>query len=236
MAVQPDVDIIPCAMVARNHPWNSPQHRPWNIDQRRPSNHFRIARRFSCLIAVMAAASTVASLSGCQKPRSEVRLFHPDSSGAEQSLALHSDWACFSRSADGETRVLLEWGLPGARYGKRHYALYLRFPTGRGIHTIDASAVNDELAGGFFLQHTGKRRGMTPVVLGRISTKGGKQLRGDLELKCDDGTELHGTFRAAQSDYALAFFERDHAADVESALAVLTATPTNDDRAHARRD
>ncbi|MCH7814327.1 MAG: hypothetical protein IID40_09940, partial [Planctomycetes bacterium] len=125
-----------------------------------------------------------------------------------------SAWARFALSEQDGDRLLLGWPLPGARTGRRHYQLYLRFPPRSGDFAADPSVGSADLTG-FLIQHLGRQADLTRIEAGSLSIGGGDQRRtGRYDLTFADGTALRGRFRANWSDLALRFFEDDHAGDL----------------------
>jgi hypothetical protein len=166
---------------------------------------------------LMTAFGTVCG--GCG-PYARVEMYQPRQDGSEQLLELESPWAEFAVGASEGDRLLLAWPLPGSRFGPKQYLLYLRFPAGGGEFGAGSDAGAAGEAAGFLIQRAGRLAGLTAVTRGRLAITGAPKTRtGQLYLKCADGTEIRGAFRAARSDLAVQFFEDDHRADVTSLTA-----------------
>ncbi len=195
----------------------------------------RVRSRFT-LFGIALVLAVVAA--GCSKPHATVELFHPFESGRQQSVQLESEWAHYD-GAEGDSvgRLLCEWPLPGSRYGKKEYELYLRLPATGGVFEVGAPIdafttdtiakdsiaaqleAGPEVVSGFLIQRTGRLRGVTHVSAGRVELKGGKVCRGRLELICADQTEIVGDF-VAKPGYDMTPFERKHQLDVANAKIV----------------
>lgn len=178
---------------------------------------------------------------GCSSPRATVELFHPFEIGLQESVELDSEWAHYD-SGDAVAQLLCEWPLPGSRYGKKQYELYLRLPTAPGVFKIgtpielisgdaiakdSSSAVEGsgpDVVSGFLIQKTGRLRGVTHVATGQIEIKRGNTLRGSIDLVCADETEIVGEF-VAKPGYVMSFFEREHQLDIANARIVAQGEP-----------
>lgn len=155
----------------------------------------------------------VLGLAGCG-PFATGRLTQPRSHSQYRFSNLESEWARFALSERDGDRLLLGWPLPGARTGRRHYQLYLRYPPGTGVVAVDPSGESGNLTG-FLIQHLGRQADLTRIETGSFSIGGGSRQRsGKYDLTFTDGTTLRGRFRANRSDLALRFFEDDHAGDL----------------------
>jgi hypothetical protein len=67
---------------------------------------------------------------------------------------------------------------------------------------------------GLFIQSVDRLRGVTPVIDGLITLHELSPPEGDVELRCADGTEIHGRFVARPGSRRPLAFEREHAADL----------------------
>jgi hypothetical protein len=157
-----------------------------------------------------------------------LRLHQPHLPRAQQDLHLESDAAVFAASPAGVARYQLSFPLPGARQG-RAYLLYLRLPDAPGRCEIGHALSDGGFAGGFLIQTTGRHRGLTEFVSGEVRTSSAlaapAKRRGQLRLRCGDGTQLTGEFTAQRDDRAVRDFEeRDCAADVAALLRARAAT------------
>ncbi len=172
-------------------------------------------RRPAGFLALLGAAIAACS-AGCG-PHARLELYQPPREGRQQLLQLESFWAHFASDDETADRLLLAWPLPGSTVGQKQYLLYMRLPRGGGDFGVGPDAGEDSRAVGFLIQRAGRLAGLTGVTRGRIDLSGGAKLRtGQLHLKCADGTELEGTFRAERSDLTVTFFEEDHSGDVAS--------------------
>jgi hypothetical protein len=167
-----------------------------------------------CLLTALA----VVGAAGCG-PRTKAELYQPRQDGRQQLLELESRWANFAADDAAADRWLLAWPLPGSIIGQKQYLLYMRLPRGGGEFGFGPDAGGANQAVGFFIQRAGRLAGLTPIVRGQINASSGKKLRkGTLQLKCGDGTEIKGTFRAERADFTVGFFEDDHRSDVAALI------------------
>lgn len=193
--------------------------------------------RFEFKFASMALLMLLAQ-AGCSMPHATVELFHPFEFGPQQTVKLDSEWAHYGCD-EGETvaRLICEWPLPGSRYGAKQYVMYLQLPAATGVFDVGspiapgaASAIFSDSApasaaegrdvvSGFLIQKTGRLRGVTHFVEGRIEIKGGGLLRGTIDLVCADQTEIFGRF-VARPGFEMSFFEREHQLDIANAQRV----------------
>ncbi|MCP4251528.1 MAG: hypothetical protein GY778_31205 [bacterium] len=162
---------------------------------------------------VIGALLTVLGLTGCG-PFATGRLVRPRDGDQYRFSNLKSVWAHFALSEQDGDRLLLGWPLPGARTGRRHYQLYVRIPSPKGVVAADASIGSAKLTG-FLVQQLGSRVDLTRIETGSLSIGSeNRQRSGKYEMTFADGTTLRGRFRANRSDLALRFFEEDHAGDL----------------------
>ena len=167
-------------------------------------------------LVLVAVAGVLSGVAGGCGPLARVEVNQPGRQGQTLRMHLESNWAHFAAGEAGD-RVLLAWPLPGARAGRKHYQLYLRLPAGGGEFAIDPDAGDRAKAAGFLIQETGRLAGLARVQQGTVTISKGKDRRtGRLDVRCRDGTEVRGDFRAVRSDLTVRFFEDDHAADVQA--------------------
>lgn len=191
------------------------------------------------------------ALSGCAKPHATVDLFHPSESGSQELVQLSSEWAKYGHAEDGDSACLiLEWPLPGSRYGTKQYLLYVRMPAGKGVFEVgdpilsageqDTLTKGDtppepreaaEVVSGFLIQRTGRLKGVTHLVSGSIEIRGrslrirgGSLQKGALDLICADQTEIQGEF-VAKPGFRVSFFESKHQQDIANAISVAKGQP-----------
>ena len=159
-----------------------------------------------CLLLLVGAG-------GCGQYAS-VELTQPHRTG-KRSFQLQSEQAEFATGSDRTDRLLLAWPLPGALAGRPEYTLYLRVPGGGGTFEVGERADDGGGVAGFLTQQAGRLAGLTWVKAGSVTVGGGAESRhGRLQLRCEDGTEVVGRFRAARADLAVEFFEDNRAADL----------------------
>lgn len=141
-------------------------------------------------------------------------------SGPEQHLDLVASTAQFDLDSDGVVRYCLAFPLPGARSG-RQFLLYLRTPASAGSSEMGQSLPDGRRVAGFFIQVSGRHKGLTEIAGGRIETADASTARRRirLDLRCSDGTVLTGEFVAERDALALRDFEqRERPGDVLALL------------------
>ncbi len=157
---------------------------------------------------------------GRSKHRASVELYQPTETGSQQVVQLSSDWAHYGQATDGAVAsLLLEWPLPGSRYGAKQYLLYLHLPEGSGVFEVGdpIATPSEDVVSGFLIQRTGRLKGVTHFVMGTINIRGKSLRRGSVELKCADRTEIRGKF-IAKPGSRTTFFQHDHQLDIANAM------------------
>ncbi len=190
--------------------------------------------RTNLFLCLMLTAPIAAA--GCANPHATVELFHPAESGSQELVSLSSDWAKYGQPADGGlAHLILEWPLPGSRYGTKQYLLYARLPSGSGVFCVGDPILpggepsariegdtppeakpESDVVSGFLIQRTGRLKGVTHFVSGTIEVSSGTLQEGTLDLICSDQTEIRGDF-IARPGFRATFFESKYEQDIGNA-------------------
>lgn len=152
-------------------------------------------------------------LAGCAR-QAGIVLQQPMAPPSQQSLKLTSDWAY--RAVDElHSALALTFPLPGAAGGPRAFVLYVSAPDGRQV-AFDPQAPDG--ARGFLIQELGALAGRSDFVAGTLRVRpvlfSPRLHRVDLNVRCDDGTEISGTAIVEDVPRQVQIFEREFAADV----------------------
>jgi hypothetical protein len=169
---------------------------------------------------LLLTATLMCPACGCAR-RAEVVLRQPFAPPSQQNLKLIGDWA--SHTAEGGRQTcLLAFPLPRAQVGTRAWVLYISAPDGLGTRTVERDAAGTETGGntvrGFLIQEVGDLAGRTDFAAGTVRFRGvwlaPHRRMVELDLRCEDGTEIRG--RALLDDAAseVHAFERQYAADI----------------------
>ena len=169
---------------------------------------------------VAAAALLMLATAGCAR-RAEIHLRQPFAPPSQQNLKLIGDWA-YHTAEGGRQTCLLAFPLPRAQVGTRAWVLYISAPDGLGTRTLERDTAGTETGGnavrGFLIQEVGDLAGRTDFAAGTVRFRGvwlaPHRRIVELDLRCEDGTEIRG--RALLDDVAseVHAFERQHAADI----------------------
>ena len=169
--------------------------------------------------AVIVLAGLVQALSGCA-PKAEVVLHQPFAPPSQQELKLASNWA-FEAAAGGRRIWLLEFPLPSSPDGPRDFHLYLSTPDAdQGFLGQDFIVDQSSSTGvrGFLIQEVGQLRGKTQVATGQVRvTRSWLDWRRrllEVNLACNDGTQIIGRALADPLASEIAAFERRYSGDV----------------------
>lgn len=161
-------------------------------------------------------ALTILLAAGCDRP-AMIELIQPQLAAPEQRLQLSAQRALYRMDAQLAC-YLVEIPLPGSTQG-RQYELYIRLPPHAGEHLIGDPLPAGGFAAGFFIQLSGRNRGLAELTGGQVrvsdvplSTSAERRL--DVDLRCGDGTRLSGSFIAEQAERRVAAYERS-SADVQ---------------------
>jgi hypothetical protein len=170
-------------------------------------------RAFIYLVALC-----LSGLFGCQNV-SYIHLTQPSLNRWQRDLDLRSEQVYWAPES-GIKRVLAEFPLPGATAGKPMYLLYCRFPYDSRIVTFGAEARNaassEESAvtgQGFFIQTRGEFSGLAYIIDGTIEClddpESSQRLQEfQVDVTCEDGTQVNGRFQARRNDWTLDHFEQ----------------------------
>ncbi len=169
----------------------------------------RVARAQLVLWAALAAG-----VCGCGR-RADVTLYQPFARGTQQHIRLTSERAY--HAVDGaQQATVLEFALPHSVSGPRAYVLYLTGPDGTGTVRVDPESATGLC--GFFVQEVGHLAGRTDLVAGTIQYRHFLLLpqwhQVELDLRCDDGTEIRGRAVLEEAPSEIHTIEREYAADI----------------------
>ncbi len=187
--------------------------------------------KYAWLIGSLAVPLLLAT--GCG-PAGQISLIQPQLTGWQRVVRLKSNdihWA----EAEGVNRVLAEFPLPGAQTGRPTYLLYLRMPNKASTASFEGSTNPKKQGLGFMIQTRGEYAGLALLSGGTVRMHGASPLgsdtrRFDVDLTCEDGTQIAGTLTATRDDYLLSRFEtKRRPADIQalqrSSEHKATATP-----------
>jgi hypothetical protein len=146
---------------------------------------------------------------GCG-PAATLDLIQPHLSGWQQHLHLTAESAWWS-PGEKDDRLLIEFPPPGATTGRPLVLLYMRWPAGQSEPAVAAAGPS---ARGFFIQIRGQYAGLSTVVGGSLVVQGYSQSpsatrKMKIDLRCEDGSSLIGTFAARRNDRLLTVFETE---------------------------
>lgn len=145
----------------------------------------------------------------------EISLRQPFAPTSQANLTLVGDSA-FHAADGGRQRCLLTFRLPGAEKGPRAFLVYFAGPEGFGDLRVDPE--DPDAVRGFLIQEIGQLAGRTGFVGGVIRCRkrwwkpGERRL--ELDVRCDDGTRIHGRADVREDARRVHAFEREFAADV----------------------
>jgi hypothetical protein len=164
------------------------------------------------------------SLPGCAR-KNEVVLHQPLAPPSQQTLKLAGDWAF--HAGDGQRDAYaLAFPLPGSIGGPRAFVIYISVPD-RGNLQVDPLAPDG--VKGFFVQELGALSGRSDFVSGSLRSRpvlfAPRFRRLDLNIRCDDGTEITGQAVVEEVPRQVWAFEREFAADIASLSAAITQSP-----------
>jgi hypothetical protein len=193
----------------------------------------RLARRWALVGSVL--LPTVLAGAGCGRP-SKLVLHQPFAPRPSQrQLGLSGRWS-FS-SANGQRRkCVLAFPRPCDQDGPRDFLVYLSFPAGAELTTVNPS--HPAAARGFLVQKVGLLKGKVVFTSGTLRWRkvflGGDRRCLDLDLRSEDGTRVIGTAFVEAAPTEVRDFERRYAADV-SLLTSATSQPALRSRQSAPR-
>jgi len=165
---------------------------------------------------------------GCV-PDSRIVVDQPHLAAAERRLSLDAHIAAFA-TRGGVASFLVELPLPGAQQGWQ-YQLYLRAPDASGTFNVGDEIPGGGFVAGFFIQRSGRHRGLTELTAGAITISGAPRATPPsqaaasspavaasddagpptrtirLAIHCGDGTSLSGIVVANRDDRRMRRFE-----------------------------
>jgi hypothetical protein len=166
------------------------------------------------LRAFLAAGTLLLPLTGCARTV-EVVLRQPTAPPSQQALKLAGEGAYHARAGDRQT-CLLEFRLPGAAAGVRAFVLYVSAPDRLG--TLAVKPEDPQAVRGFLIQEVGQRAGRTDLIAGTVCVRDvwltPRFRKVDLNMRCEDGTEIEGHALVEGAASEVRAFERQYAADI----------------------
>ncbi len=171
-------------------------------------------RTWGRIAFLLLAGAALISSTGCAR-KGEILLRQPFAPPSQQNVRLVTDWAYHAVNGDRQT-CLLAFSLPGALRGPRAYVIYLNAPDQAGQVTVTRD--EPDAARGFLVQEIGALAGRTDFVEGTVRCRNVWPARGwrqlDLDIGCEDGTQISGRAMVQSVPTEVQAFERQYAADI----------------------
>lgn len=163
---------------------------------------------------ILPACLAILLSAGCA-PRAQVQLLQPSAPPMQQNIRLAADWAHVS--ADGARReCLLDFPLPNSKDGPRDFRLFLSLAATESAQSIDLH--DPQAARGFLIQAVGSRKGKTVFTGGTVRLRpipfDRRHQKLELDLTCEDGSQISGSAKVIADDSELRDFKRRFAADI----------------------